>query len=90
MNSDTRVKAMAEQVSGNLEGEVCILNMKTNIYFSLNPVGSRIWDLLENVTTPVEIAAVIAEEYQVTPEQALVDVLALLKQMQEKQLLLEV
>lgn len=40
----------------------------------LNPVGSRVWDLIDGKKTMAEIARIIEEEYEVKYEQALEDV----------------
>jgi len=35
--------------------------------FTLNPVGSRIWELLEHPVAPSQLAATIAGEFDVSP-----------------------
>jgi hypothetical protein len=45
----------------------------------LNPVGTRVWELMNGARTVQEIVNTIVAEYQVTPEQALQDVQAFLQ-----------
>ena len=59
--------AVPDQVSTNLEDEAVILHLKDGIYFGLNQVGSRIWNLLEVSRTVGEIRDIILEEYEVEP-----------------------
>jgi hypothetical protein len=42
--------------------------------YVLNPVGSRIWELLRSPTTAERIAGVVADEFAVTPQDAADDV----------------
>lgn len=42
--------------------------------FVLNPVGSRIWELLRSPTTADRIAGTVAGEFAVSPHEAAVDV----------------
>lgn len=44
-------------LSQELHGEIVILNMESESYYSLNPVGSKVWQLLtskENVKGAIE------------------------------------
>src|ERR1700730_14483347 len=47
----SRVEAVPDQVSCDLAGEAVILNLKNGIYFGLDPVGARIWSLIQKPTT---------------------------------------
>jgi hypothetical protein len=46
--------------------------------YVLNPVGSRIWELLGSPTTADRIAEVVASEFAVSPERAADDVVEFL------------
>jgi Coenzyme PQQ synthesis protein D (PqqD) len=47
--------------------------MELESIYVLNPVGSRIWELLRSPTTPGQIAAIVAEEFAVSPQDAAAD-----------------
>jgi hypothetical protein len=68
------------------EGAV-LLNLDTGVYFGLNPVGARIWELLENPRSEAQLQATIAEEFEVDPDVALTDVREFLAGLNERNLL---
>jgi hypothetical protein len=55
-----------------------LLDPRPGEYFSLDEVGSRIWDLCDGTRTPAAIAEVICEEYDAGPATVQADVLELL------------
>lgn len=57
-----------------IEGEAVILSMDTKVLRGLNPVGSRVWELIDGARSVAEIARLIAGEFDATPEQAEADV----------------
>jgi hypothetical protein len=64
----TRIKAIQEQVSSNLGEESIVLNLKLGVYYGLNAVGTRIWDLIQSPKTLSEIQETIVAEYDVEAE----------------------
>ncbi len=81
------VVAAKEQVSSDLGGEVAILNLDAGMYYGLDDVGARIWDLVQEPRLVSEIQAAIKEEYDVEPACAERDVLALLQGLAEENLI---
>lgn len=57
-----------------IEGEAVILSMETKVLRGLNPVGSRIWELIDGRRSVEEIAQLIIQEFDVQPEEAAKDV----------------
>ncbi|MGA3359330.1 MAG: PqqD family peptide modification chaperone [Halobacteriota archaeon] len=56
------------QASADLGGEAAILNLKNGVYYGLDTVGARIWELIE---TPHAVRAVrdtLLDEYDVNAE----------------------
>ncbi|MGH9865973.1 MAG: PqqD family protein, partial [Candidatus Acidiferrales bacterium] len=45
--NDAIIVATKQQVSCELGEEAAILNMKNSVYYGLDPVGARIWRLLQ-------------------------------------------
>lgn len=68
--NDAFLVATKQQVSCELGDEAAILNMKNSVYYGLDPVGARIWQLLQQPTSISAIREVIIQEYDVTPQQA--------------------
>lgn len=75
------VSRSADQVSTVLQGEAVILNVKSGKYYSLNPVGSRLWELLETPSSVQALIDAITNEYDVEPERCAKDVVAVLQSM---------
>lgn len=81
ISPETRVVAIKEQMSTNLGQEAVILQLRKGVYYGLNPVGARIWELLKEPRTVQDIKEVILSEYQVEPEQCEQDLLRMLKEL---------
>ena len=67
--------------------EVIVLDMERGEYFGLPAVGARIWELLPDCRSLVEVADVIAVEYDVDRATVERDVLSLVADLSEKGLL---
>ncbi len=57
-----------------IEGEAVILSLDTKILRGLNPVGSRVWELIDGQCSVDDIAGVIVQEFDVGQEAAARDV----------------
>jgi Coenzyme PQQ synthesis protein D (PqqD) len=68
-----------EQVASDLGGEVVILNLASGQYYGLNPVGTRIWELIQEPRSVDNVRDAILAEYEVEPECCERDLLALLE-----------
>jgi hypothetical protein len=55
-----------------------ILDLEGRKVMGLNPVGSFVWGLLDGQRTPVQIAAAVADRFQITADRAAADVGAFL------------
>lgn len=80
----SRVRASDDVVFQDLQGEGVLLNLKTGVYFGLDHVGTRVWQLLEKHETLSEIAAAIVAEYDVDEARCADDLLALIAEMEER------
>lgn len=56
-------------ISGRLHDELVMMDIEKGKYFSLNPVATRIWDLLEKPLPPEELCEALMEEYEVNSTQ---------------------
>jgi hypothetical protein len=80
---NTRVVASAGQVSTQLGNETVILGGDQGLYFGLNPVGARVWELLDKPTDVRSIVSVILSEYEAPEETIRADVLKLISEFVE-------
>ena len=83
---DTVVRASKTQVACTLGGEVMILNLENGVYYGLDPVGARIWELLQEPRTILEIRDALLQEFEVEPERCEKDLLGLIDAMMEARL----
>ncbi len=68
VRSDAVVRRAAGQVSCPLRDEVAILNLTNDTYYGLDPIGSRIWDLIAAPRPVSEVRDALLAEYEVSPE----------------------
>lgn len=68
------------------EPTTVLLHPRTGEYYTLDEVGSRIWELCDGAHTVAEIAAVIAKEYNAPPGEIERDALELLNELEAEQL----
>lgn len=77
----SRIRKSDDQVSCDLNGEVAILNLKTALYFGLDPVGAVVWNALEEPASATELADAIMARFDVGQDQCRSDLLDLLNRM---------
>jgi hypothetical protein len=61
-------------VAAAVHDETLLLDLESGVYYSLNTVGTPIWEQVAQGRTPAEIVAAIVDEYDVPPEVAAQDV----------------
>ena len=64
-----------------LQGETVLLNLTTGVYLGLNPIGTRIWRLMESKQSLREVLDAMLQEYDVPEEQLTGDVVSLVDKM---------
>ena len=81
------VAATKDQVSCDLGGEAAILHIRKGRYYGLDPVGARVWDLLQQPRSVREIQGTLLKEFEVEPERCEADLLALLQKLLDEELI---
>jgi len=81
------IRAAQDVVFRDLSGEAVLLNLRTGIYFGLNPSGTRMWQLLLETGDREKTLARIKDEYDVDDSSLRRDLDALIQQLLEKGLL---
>jgi hypothetical protein len=92
IQSDARFVRNHEVVSRQIEGELIIVPIRRgvgdlNSLYTLNPVGSILWDYMNEGHTLPEMVTRVCEEFEVTTSQALADIQAFLDSMLEEKLI---
>ena len=85
----SRVRIPDGVLSHDLQGELVILNLNTGVYFGLDPVGTRIWHLIQEHQSLQKVLHSMVEEYEVGEAQCMQDLLSFVAQMREKGLVVE-
>jgi len=70
-----------------LEGEAVILDLARGRYFGLNPVGTRVWALLDAGMPIDQIVATITGEYDAERERIERDVMSLIDELSSRGLI---
>lgn len=65
LTDDTLLARTDTVLHADLEDAIVMMNVETGEYYNLNPVGSRIWMLLETPRSLGEICDVLAAEFAV-------------------------
>lgn len=86
-NDTRRPKHHPRTASRVFSGEAVIISPAENVVRMLNPVGSRIWELADGTRTAEEIAAVLAQEFDVDLPQARSSVATFVDELVGKELL---
>jgi hypothetical protein len=81
MSKSSVVVAAKHQVSCEVSGEAVILNLNSGIYYGLDALGARVWELIQEPMTVGKIQAILLNEYEVQPERCERDLLALLRKL---------
>ena len=87
LSEKTIVVAVKDQVSCELAGEAVILSLQDGVYYGLNPIGARIWELIQEPRTVEEIAAHLAREYEVDRPRCEQDLHTLLRELASRRLI---
>ena len=65
-------------MSADLAGEKVLLNYADGVYYSLNEVGARIWELVQEPTSVETLLATLLAEYDAEPNECEADLVNLL------------
>lgn len=80
------------QVEGNIvsdmDGETVMLSIKNGKYYNLGAVGGVIWNSIETPITLKDLLAKIQEEYDVTEQQCLKDIIPFIEQLKKEELII--
>lgn len=80
---DDTIVAIRDQVSCDLADEAVVLSLKDGVYYGLNPVAARVWELIQEPRSLREIRDRLLEEFDVEDGACTQDLLALLVQLRE-------
>jgi hypothetical protein len=68
-------------VSCDLDGEAAILNLKDGVYYGLDPVGAKIWNLIQEPRVLNEVVEIIWDGYDVDINRCKDDIFELVEEL---------
>lgn len=68
LTDDMPLTRSLDAADSKVGDETVILHLGSGTYFGLDPVGSRIWEILAERQTPAAIRARMLQEFDVSPE----------------------
>ena len=83
LSLSSHVRIPADVLAHDLQGETVILNLNTGVYWGLDPVGTRVWQLLQQQARVGAILETLLTEYDAAEDQLRQDLLNLLSRLME-------
>lgn len=80
---DQRIRRSDEVLAQEVGGESVLLDLASERYFGLDPVGTRIWELLADAPPLGQVHETLCAEFDAGAEQIREDLLALVHQLLE-------
>lgn len=81
---EDRVAVHPSVICRELAGETVLLNLESGVYYGLDRVGTRAWQLLLQDKTVADVCSTMADEYETTLDTLHGDVLSLVRELCEK------
>jgi len=81
---DDRVEFPEDVIAQQVGEEMVLLDLEAGVYYGLDPVGRRIWELLTEHRRLRVVFETMVEEYDVTPEVLQQDLLQLVQELQAR------
>lgn len=78
------------QITSQLGDESIILELNEGIYYGLNSIGTRVWELLQSPRSISQISDAICQDYDVGIDVCMKDVAALVADLQARTLVRQV
>ena len=88
MNAHSKFVHSPHAMSRTIGEETVILDLESGTYFGLDPVGARVWQLLEEGKSFIEARDAIFDEYEVERDRLEADLLALIGELAERKLII--
>ena len=87
IGANTVVTQTKELVSSDLDGETVLLSIETGKYYNMDPIGSRIWELIKDPMSVSDLIDILLGEFEVDRQQCEAEVLAFLNKLAEDSLI---
>jgi Coenzyme PQQ synthesis protein D (PqqD) len=81
---DSQVTRNKDIIFSEMDNDVVMMSIEKGEYYGINPIGSRIWELLETSLRVSDLCQTLMVEYNVDENRCISDVVAYLQQLLEK------
>jgi hypothetical protein len=83
----SRVKLSDDVLFQELQGDAVLLDLKTGVYFGLDRVGTRMWQLMGEKDSLAAVASAVCDEFDVTEDRCASDLVGLAQRLEEQGLI---
>ena len=84
---DNKYKIASHVAWRRVEDEIVVLDLETSIYYSLNEVASRIWELIHQGKGASEISQALTKEYEVDGKRVQKDASSFVAELKKEKLI---
>jgi hypothetical protein len=81
ISTDSTLVIADDVVSCDLDGETAILNVKEGVYYGLDPIGAKIWNLIQKPKLLGDVIEIIYNEYDVERDRCMNDIIELMEEL---------
>ncbi len=74
----------SQVISRTVDDEALIIHLPSGSYYSLNAVGTRVWESIDGTLTVEAVTKIVVSEYDADAERVEAEVLALIGQLAEE------
>ena len=65
VSMDTVLTQNKDLVASSIDGEVVLMSIENGKYYGINPIGSRIWEILAYPTTYIDLIDTLLTEFDI-------------------------
>ena len=84
----SKIIRSSHPIAEPVDDEIVMADIDAGKYYGLNDIGAAIWKKIEKKMTVEDLCRQICETYEVTPEECSAEVIAFLKDLESRNLIL--
>ncbi len=84
IHPDDKIMRDPDMLASKMDDEYVMMSVEQGEYYGLDETGSRIWELLEEETTPMQIIETLTTEYDVPKDQCNEETMHFLNELYQK------
>jgi hypothetical protein len=86
ITAETIISRSRDVVSSEIDGEAVMMSIEKGKYYGMDPIASRIWELLGTPISVGDMIGILTQEYDVTRQDCEKDVLVFLSDLLSEKL----